>query len=166
MSLAILRGRRDWGVRYMKDLIVTEASGDDVPRVALFLVTRFHKEYEDWYPPVDVERSIAYIGDHWKNGKVFVCLDGEDIVGVTMAKPLAYWFSRTSFLNEGVFYVAPEARRTKAASMLVDALKTLAETLDLDLILSTNTGSRLKAKERFFESKGLQRIGTMHVLRK
>ena len=105
-----------------KNLKIMEASGSDVPRVAHFLVERFHKEYEDWYPPVDVERYIAYIGDHWEHGK--------------------------------------------AASMLVDALKTLAETLDLDLMLSTNTGSRLKAKERFFESKGLHRIGTMHVLRK
>jgi GNAT superfamily N-acetyltransferase len=149
-----------------KNLKIMEASGSDVPRVANFLVERFHKEYEDWYPPVDVERSIAYIGDHWEHGKIFICLDGDNIVGVTMAKPIPYWFSRSSFLNEGVFYVAPEARRTKAASMLVDALKTLAETLDLDLMLSTNTGSRLKAKERFFESKGLHRIGTMHVLRK
>ena len=61
--------------------------------------------------------------------------------------------------------MAPEARGTKAASMLIDALKTLADRLELDLMLSTNTGNRLKAKERFFESKGLQRIGTMHVLR-
>ena len=132
---------------------------------AFFLVERFHKEYSDWFPPVDVERTIAYIGDHWKNGKVFICLDGDDIVGVTMAKPTSYWFSRQKFLNEGVFYVAPEARGTKAASMLIDALKTLADRLELDLMLSTNTGNRLKAKERFFESKGLQRIGTMHVLR-
>ena len=146
-------------------LTLTEASGDDVAKVAFFLVERFHKEYSDWFPPVDVERTIAYIGDHWKNGKVFICLDGDDIVGVTMAKPTSYWFSRQKFLNEGVFYVAPECRSTKAASMLIDALKTLAKSLELDLMLSTNTGNRLKAKERFFESKGLQRIGTMHVLR-
>jgi len=69
-------------------------------------------------------------------------------------------------LNEGVFYVSPDARRSKAASMLLDALKDYAAELDMDLIVSTNTGQRLKAKERFFESKGLQKIGSVHVLRR
>ena len=148
------------------NLFVAEASSKDVPGVAFFLVENFHKEYIDWYPPVDVASTIAYIGEHWKNGKVFVCLDGSDIVGVAMAKPTQYWFSRTSFLNEGVFYVSPDARRSKAASMLLDALKDYAAELDMHLIVSTNTGQRLKAKERFFESKGLQKIGAVHVLRR
>ena len=146
--------------------MITTAKKDDVVEVSRFLVDEFHQEYSDWYPEVDVAMVIRYIGDHYNNGRIFINKDKGKISGVTMAKPANYWFSRRQFLSEGVFYVAPRARRGKVAKKLLNELTAYARELDLDLTVAVSTGDRVQAKDRFFESNGLTRAGGLYVLRR
>lgn len=142
---------------------IITATSDDVVPVAKILVDQFHSEYKNEFPAVDVKKTIEYIGNHYHEGKIFIVKRGQDIVGVTMAKPVAFWFSHEKYVNEGVFYVAPSARRSRAAKLLTTELKAYARKLDLPLMLGISSGDRVKAKDRFFENQGFKRIGGLYL---
>ena len=145
------------------DIEISTATADDVVPVAKCLVDKFHGEYAEQFPPVDVKKTIAYIGDHYHQGKIFIAKKDGEVVGVTMAKPVAFWFSHDKYVNEGVFYVAPSARRSRAAKLLTTELKAYARKLDLPLMLGISSGDRVKAKDRFFENQGFKRIGGLYL---
>ena len=141
---------------------VTTAVADDIVDIAKCLVDQFHKEYHEHFPAVDVKKTISYIGDHFHSGKIFVVKEDGKIVAVTMAKPVSFWFSNEEYINEGVFYVTPKARKTTAAKLLASELKAYARTLCLPLLMGISTGDRVKAKDRFFENQGFKRIGGIY----
>ena len=148
----------------MNDAVkIEEATAEDVVPIARVLVDEFHTEYENYFPPVDVKKTIEYIGDHYHRGKIFVAKRDGEVVGVTMAKPTAFWFSHSEYINEGVFYVSPRARRSRAAKLLTTELKAYARSLHLPLMLGISSGDRVKAKDKFFESQGFTRIGGLYL---
>jgi len=114
---------------------------------------------------VDVEKVIRYIADHIINGRGYVVRLNNDIIGAALVKEADYWFSKETFLNEGVFYVSAKARRTPAAKLLLNELKAYARELNLPLMIGVTTGDRLKAKDKFFEMNSFKRVGGMYVLR-
>ena len=148
-----------------KNLTTTATTKDDVVPLAHFLIEQFHKEYREHYPAVDVEKVIRYIADHIINGKGYIVRLNDDIIGATLVKVTDYWFSKETFINEGVFYVSAKARRTPAAKLLLNELKAYARELDLPLMIGVTTGDRLKAKDKFFEMNNFKRVGGMYVLR-
>ena len=148
-----------------KNLTTTATTKDDVVLLAHFLIEQFHKEYSEHYPAVDVEKVIRYIADHIINGKGYIVRLNDDIIGAALVKVTDYWFSKETFINEGVFYVSAKARRTPAAKLLLNELKAYARELDLPLMIGVTTGDRLKAKDKFFEMNSFKRVGGMYVLR-
>ena len=148
-----------------EQLTTTATTKDDIVPLAHFLIEQFHKEYREHYPAVDVEKVIRYIADHIINGRGYVVRLNNDIIGAALVKEADYWFSKETFLNEGVFYVSAKARRTPAAKLLLNELKAYARELNLPLMIGVTTGDRLKAKDKFFEMNSFKRVGGMYVLR-
>ncbi len=94
----------------------------------------------------------------------FVAIDKGEIVGALVLAFDTLWWIDEWFLIDIAFYVDPEKRATKAASMLINKGKDLAKQLGLPLQISVTYGTDLDRKEKFLLRKGFKKIGGNYVM--
>lgn len=142
---------------------VQSADLSNLREIVDFLITKFHAAYADVFPPADFPKVVLYVGSHLNSGVVFVVRnDRGEVGGVIAGMESSPWFSTKRHVSEGVFFVEPEMRKTRAAIILLKALKRYADDRGMALIAGVTSGDDLERKDRFFESQGLERIGGIY----
>lgn len=128
-----------------------------------FLIGKFHAAYSDVFPPADFAKVVLYVGNHINNGVVFVVRNGAgELGGVITGMEASPWFSTRRHISEGVFFVAPEMRQSRAAVLLLKALKQYAADKDMLLMCGVSCGDDLERKDKFFALQGMERIGGIY----
>lgn len=143
---------------------IEKATPEQFRELIEFLIGRFHAEYSEWFPPVDVDKVIRHVGNFIEHGVVFVARskDGQ-MAGVISGVLTAPWFSSVKLVTDGFFYVAPEFRSTRAATALVRTLKVWSAEQGIEeLNCSVISGDDIDRKDRFFERNGFRRIGGIY----
>lgn len=142
---------------------IERASLTELSEVVSFLIGKFHAEYADQLPPADYGKVVLYIGEHINRGVVFLCRsDAGELVGLIAGMVSSPWFSTQKHVSEGVFFVLPEARGSRAAVLLINALKGFAFEQQMRLYAGVTIGQDLESKDRFFDRNGLERIGGIY----
>lgn len=142
---------------------VEHADLSNLREIVDFLIGKFHAAYADVFPPVDFPKVVLHVGSHLNSGIVFVVRNERGEVGGVIAGMVsAPWFSTKRHVTEGVFFVEPEMRKTRAAVILLKALKKYADDKGMALMTGVTSGDDLERKDRFFESQGLTRVGGIY----
>lgn len=112
------------------------------------------------FPEIDVEAArefLEVVGDAY-----FVALaerNGEP-VGFITAQPGRYLFSKERFVTHDIFYVAPEARGSRTALLLVQAMEDWAAQLGVKKVfIAVHTGLKPDITGRFYEKLGYRYMG-------
>lgn len=142
---------------------IERATLAELAEIVTFLIGKFHAEYADQLPPADYGKVVLYIGEHINRGVVFLCRsDAGELVGLIAGMVSSPWFSTQKHVSEGVFFVLPEARGSKAAVMLINSLKQFAREQHMRLYAGVTIGKDLESKDKFFDRNGLERIGGIY----
>lgn len=97
----------------------------------------------------------------------FVACAGDEVVGFLIAMVgQLFPFSHEIVAHEELFFVDPEHRRTgRAAIRLIEAFFSIAREREAVQIEMRNaTGYRPEIVERFYQSRGLRRVGALFVM--
>ena len=128
-----------------------------------FLIQKFHAAYTDVFPPADFAKVVLYVGSHLNNGAVFIVRDKDgNLGGVITGMESSPWFSTRRHIAEGVFFVAPEMRQSRAAVLLLKALRQYAADKGMALMCGVSCGDDLERKDKFFAIQGMERIGGIY----
>lgn len=91
--------------------------------------------------------------------------DSGELRGFFLIDRAAPWYSIDEALWELNLYIEPKHRGIKAAALLVDAGKAIADDLGLKLFvtpMSQRGSKKTDQKDKFFERRGLKRIGSTY----
>ncbi|MGX9356759.1 N-acetyltransferase family protein [Roseobacteraceae bacterium S113] len=145
-----------------RPLTIREAVAADIPQL-VELVRTVHEE---------VDTELAFVENHaWEhmtynvcNGVSYVAEAHGQIVGLIAAAFIDVAFAQTENLETLHWYIAPNARSTKAGSLLLDALEQHADQNGIVVIFhqadyhSALNGKRnnSRAVERIYRSRGYE----------
>jgi len=146
---------------------VRPAMLSDLPQI-LGLGERMHRESRTQYPPIDpavAERTLGIIVAHPEKLLALVAegADGQ------LAGFLTAFISESAFSTElcaihDIFFVAPERRGSKAASLLVDGFREWARARGCrQAMIAVHTGLNVERTGRFYEKKGFTHIGGVYM---
>lgn len=142
---------------------VQHADLSNLREIADFLITKFHASYSDVFPPADFAKVVLYVGSHLNSGIVFIVRNDQgELGGVITGMEASPWFSTRRHISEGVFFVAPEMRQSRAAVLLLKALQRYAADKGMALMCGVSCGDDLERKDKFFALQGMERIGGIY----
>ncbi len=136
----------------------------DLP-ILMELGRAFHEELAWHHLPLDEQKAEAgaahAIGQHLAIG---VEDDSGELCGALLLHPMesGFWFSSAPFLQEIGFYVRPDKRASRAAVMLLDAAKAIADDIGLPLFSTPFSGVAVDRKDKLFERSGFVRLGSIY----
>jgi len=99
-------------------------------------------------------RGLAFVAETDEEGVI-------GSIGGVVSQGL--WYSSQAFLGDLWFYVDSEHRKNAAAIGLVDAFLDEAKTHNLLVQLGHVAGSDLDRKDKFFERRGLVKMGSTYL---
>jgi len=132
----------------------------------LRILTKMHSESEVFkHFPVDVPKAAMMITSVLTRGLSFVAETDEDgVIGSIggMVSP-GLWYSSQPFLGDLWFYVDSAFRQNSAAIELIDIFLEEAKKHNLPVQLGHVAGSDLDRKDKFFERRGLVKMGSIYL---
>jgi hypothetical protein len=84
---------------------------------------------------------------------------GGEVAGAHVLQEDTPWFSSEPALYDLMFYVKPQARKSRAAASLIDAAKALAEARKRPLFICVTSGVDIARKDLFMRRRGFQPRG-------
>lgn len=109
--------------------------------------------------PLNEDRAWKYINAFLQNGTVFGIQDNGRLVGSLALHEAPFWWSDSTALWDGWFFVAKDYRTTRAAERLLRTAKTLSDAKGIPLIITTSHSLDLERKTLFFEKRGFRVTG-------
>lgn len=94
--------------------------------------------------------------------RLFVCERDGQIIGCTSYAMGTFWYTPKEMLFDTGFFIVPEFRKTRAASLLLNALKAEAKRLGTVLIMGAGTKDKTVAP---IMAKRYQQIAAAFVVR-
>lgn len=129
------------------------------------LLSGMHAEAGLGFPAIDPVRVMAGFHRCFETGGVWVVEEDGKIVGAIGLYLNQYWFSAEPYLADMFYYVAPEARTSKAAKALLNEAKAFAAEVKLPLLIGILNANDLERKDIFMKRAGFKRAGAFYVLR-
>lgn len=138
--------------------VIVRVAEDHDAEPVLLLLKRMHAENGlaslNWNKVVERAREVFEVGI-----PLVADIDG-DVVGSLGLLPGQWWYSDDWYLGESWVYVRPDARKTRAAAMLVERAQKAAKDADLPLYIGLITTTDLDVKTRFF-NRFLKPVGVV-----
>ncbi len=138
---------------------IEEATLDNFEEV-FFLLMEMHKEVG--LCKLDRAKTVDAIQATISHGQVFLAFRGNDLIGSIGAEYAAFWYSDEVFLQDKWFYVRPGFRASKAAQMLLLALRDFAYENAYPLCCGVTSEKDLDRKINFM-SRHMQHAGALFV---
>lgn len=132
---------------------------DRLELVELGRVLTAEKKPHLTYDPQKVGRAISrYLaGD---NSMWLVCEDGRDLIGFIVAFKMDYLAHAGFFIEQGIFYVRPDNRGTRAAASLFAEFNRWADSQHPEEVFAgTSTDLSFKAVARWMRLFGFELVG-------
>jgi GNAT superfamily N-acetyltransferase len=135
----------------------------EIPRVAEFLIERFHAEFAAELPPLNRPKVVATVYGVWKDGFILVAEEDDAIVASIGVIASAPWFSDEAHPVDVWTYLAPEARGGPVRGALLDAASRLAaDRWQRMLRIGASVGGRHEAKDRLMRRHGFRRVASLY----
>jgi GNAT superfamily N-acetyltransferase len=134
-------------------------------RNLLALGLAFHAEARSVFPPLDLAKVHAELATSVDAGLAFGWRSDGQLTGALLLHVGNAWFTRAPALFDMMFYVLPEARRSRAAVSLVAAAKACARSRRLPLNIAVSAGSDLTRKNEFMRRQGFTALGGIYCWR-
>lgn len=124
------------------------------------LGSAYYAEAGDGVLPVDEAKAAWWIRRAIGRAFALAVEEDGDIRGALILDDTPPWWSSSPALFEAGFYIDPKFRKgTRAAADLLDAGKAIASDLGVPFFVTPMTSVDLDLKDRFFKSRGFERIG-------
>ncbi|QCG94968.1 GNAT family N-acetyltransferase [Azospirillum sp. TSA2s] len=108
---------------------------------------------------LDEPKAVGMISHVLTSGAVFVAeLDGA-IVGSVGLTADSWWYSQDRFLTDVWTFVHPDARKTRAAALLIGEARAMAKRLGAPLVLGLFNRVEIDRKAQFYQRLGLEPVG-------
>lgn len=108
---------------------------------------------------LDEAKAAGMIHHVLTNGAVFVAdLDGV-IVGSIGLTADSWWYSQDRFLTDVWTFVHPDARKTRAAALLIGEARGMAKRIGAPLVLGLFNRVEIDRKAQFYQRLGLEPVG-------
>lgn len=105
----------------------------------------------------DVRLRVARMIAGWQDSVVYIAEEGGERVGTIGAVLNSPWFNlRSRFAQELFWWVVPEARKSKAGPMLLDALERWWPTRAQGLLMLRTPNIEPKVMDRLYRIKGFR----------
>ena len=130
----------------------------------LQLLMAMHEESKLPLSSIHTAKALNAINQAISEGYVEVALQDDFIVGAIGGLLFTDWWSVEKRFGDLFFYIAPECRNSRAASMLMRDLIEWGRTRGHVLKLGTVTGEDLERKDKFFRRSGFTRVGCSYIL--
>lgn len=141
---------------------VRRATKEDFAGLSDLLCGQFHQEH--MLGPVgfalNAEKAWAHILRTLDKGVSFVAVRGGEIVGSIGLIEEEPWWSSEKMVGDAWFYVAPNARASRAARELLKAAMAAA---GAPLIIGVFNSTDLERKDFFFRRQGFIPLGCWYV---
>lgn len=130
----------------------------------LLLLLKMHREMPSAASfPVHHGKAAQAIAGVLSNGLCLVVEDEDSLIvgsiGGYIGKNL--WYSDQAVLGDTWFFVHPDHRKSTAADTLVSAFLAEGARLKIPVQLAHIAGDDLERKDKFFERKGLVKMGSV-----
>lgn len=141
---------------------VQNATPNDIPKIVELL--RFVAKSASSDYAFDDAHAWSHVTSIVCNGVCFVLTEGNEVIGVVMCGFIDIGFAQTRHLETHHFYVMPNARDSKSAKMLLDALDDYADQQTVTVIYhqmdyhSALNGEKNNSRsvERLFRMRGYE----------
>lgn len=132
---------------------------EDIPTLMPMLV-EFHKTIGLNYPPLSPQKTVAMMFQLVKDGLLLLAeTHDKKIAGVLGLNKGQYVFSDHSFIGDVVYYVSETYRASSAGFQLMRAAQTIAEGMNVPLVMHIFSGVDAKRKDAFYERTGMTYLG-------
>ena len=141
-----------------------EQSSRDITDLARLLID-MHASSGLALPPLNMTKVLQAVWECEQSGIVFVAERETDggLTGAIGIVETPHWFSDETFLTDRFYYVRQEDRASGAAVGLLNAAKKYASILQKPLSVAVWNGEDVERKDRFFERKGMRRVGGIYL---
>lgn len=130
------------------------------------LARRFHAEGGDAFLSFDPQKTAWWLARAIvKKLALAAVTDAGEIAGALALDDDAPRYSSEVALWDIGFYVSPEHRNSRAAVLLRDGAKAIAQDMGLPLFLGVSSGLDLERVDKFFTRAGFQRLGALYAWR-
>jgi|TARA_R110002020_G_scaffold48763_7_gene139005 GNAT superfamily N-acetyltransferase len=144
---------------------VREANFLDISPIISLLVG-MHKETEIELDRIHPAKLAEAVTRTINNGVVFVAIENKRIIGSIGGFESSDWWSDNRYLGDLWFYVHPKERKSKAAVKLLKRFLNFAKSNKLKAKVGHIYSGDLERKDKFYESLGLVKAGTVYVTEK
>tara|TARA_Y100000114_G_scaffold28845_1_gene24630 strand:+ start:1486 stop:1923 length:438 start_codon:yes stop_codon:yes gene_type:complete len=141
---------------------VRRATLFDVSTLAAMLF-EMHKNTEIKTSKINPEKLIGKINEAIHRGVVLIAHENNIAVGSIAGMTACDWWSDEKYFSDLWFYVKPESRKSKAASLLVTSFIKIGNEAKLPIRLGHIFSGDLDRKDKFFERLGLSKAGSVYV---
>lgn len=145
------------------------AEGGEDFRLLIAGAREFHEEFSGTFLPFDAVKTATWITRSIeKKLALIVDADNSEFAGALLLDDDEPRYSSAKALWDIGFYVLPKYRKTRAAALLRDAAKAIAEDMQMPLFLAVSSGGeseRLDRLDKFFTRAGFERIGGLYLAR-
>jgi len=142
--------------------MIVAAKEADIPAIGALLM-QMHRTAPMKLPPVNPHRVEASLRGCLQEGRIFLGLKVQRIVGVLALQECPHWYSNEKFLGDLVFYVDAGSRTSRIASHLLRAATEYATMRGLPLMMAVVHGEDVVRKDHFYARHGFQRVGGVYT---
>lgn len=90
----------------------------------------------------------------------FVAIQGDDVIGMLICSIQGFYFMAGHWANNDIFYVQPEKRGSRAATLLIAAFNTWADEIGAQIAVSGNANKLSPDRtEKFHSHFGYEQVG-------
>lgn len=115
----------------------------------------FDADTAAWWAARAIDKALALVAE----------TDDGVIAGGLALDDEAPRYSKSRALWDIGFYVAPEHRKSRAATLLIYAAKAIAADMQLLLFVGVSSGFEIERQDKFFTRAGFQKFGSMYLMR-
>lgn len=113
--------------------------------------------------PLSIGKVVRYVQDALGRGIVLLAWQDDELVGTLIVMVGEVWYSEVPFIEEGMVFVLPKARKTTAFLRLVRRAMMVADDKGWPMVSSVVTRTELGRKGDIFRRLGFEEVGRVFL---
>lgn len=144
-------------------MLIRLAGEGDIENIVNLLAEEMYPEIE--FGDLDIEKGAEGVREVFRDGLIWLVMDGEEIAATAGLYPSAcFWWTSQRFAVDRWVFVRKQYRKSRAAFLLLNAIRATASKSDLPVLISISSPFDTEAKERLFRRYGEKR-GNFYLIR-